>query len=285
MPFAIVCDSAANLPSKQLARYGILTVPLSYTVDGVTHDCPPPDQYDATAFFDQLRQGATTQTSLVSAGRFVECFDTLLASGQDVLCLTVSAGVSGTYQAACLAAMEMRGRHEGREIFIVDTKAAGLGEGLLALYAAQLKEQGYNLSATLNRLERKLPQLHQIFTVEDLDFLRRGGRISGITAKLGTMLHLRPLLKGDDGKIVSCGKVRGRKAAIQALVDAYKENAQYGGAVAISHADAAADAATLEQALHALDPEVRILTVPWEPVTGSHCGPGALAVFFFGTAK
>jgi len=285
MPFTIVCDSAANLPSRQLARYGIVSVPLSYTLDGVTHDSPPPDQYDAAAFSQKLRDGATTQTSLVSTGRFIECFDALLSSGRDVLCLTVSAGVSGTYQAACLAAMEMRGRHEGREIFIVDTKAAGLGEGLLTLYAAQLKEQGYNLSATLNRLERKLPSLQQIFTVEDLDFLRRGGRISGLTAKVGTLLHLRPLLKGEDGKIVSFGKVRGRKAAIQALAEQYEQKGHFGGAVAISHADAAEDAATLEQMLQAMDPEVRILTVPWEPVTGSHCGPGGLALFFFGNKK
>ena len=282
MPFTIVCDSAANLPSRQLARYGIVTMPLSYILDGETHDCPPPDQYDAAAFFQRLREGAVTQTSLVSAGRFIQCFDSLLSSGRDVLCLTLSAGISGTYQAACLAAMEMRGRYQGREIFIVDSQAAGLGEGLLALYAAQLQEQGYSLSATLNRLERKQKQLHQVFTVEDLEYLHRGGRVSRLTAKVGTLLHLQPLLRGEDGKIVSFGKARGRKAAIQALVDQYARNARFGGAAAISHADAAEDAATLEQLLRHLDPEIRIFTAPWEPVTGSHCGPGGLALFFFG---
>ncbi len=282
MPFTIVVDSASNLPSNQLARYGILSVPLSYTVDGVTRNCPSPDQYDASAYFQALRAGATPQTSLVNAGRFIECFDALLSSGRDVLCLTLSSGISGTYQAACLAAMDMRGRYSGREVFVVDTKAAGMGEGLLALYAAQLKEQGYSLNATLNRLEHKLTQLHQIFTVEDLDFLHRGGRISGLTAKVGTLLQLRPLLKGENGKIVSCGKVRGRKAAIQALVDQYVANAKFGGAVAISHADAATDAETLAKSLRDRDPGMRILTVPWEPVTGAHSGPGALAVFFFG---
>ena len=285
MPFTIVCDSAANLPSRQLARYGIVSVPLRYTLDGVTHDCPPPDQYGASSFFQALRDGASTQTSLVSAGRFIEYFDVLMASGRDVLCLTVSSGVSGTYQAACLAAMEMRSRYPNREIFIIDSKAAGLGEGLLALYAAQLKEQGYSLSATMNRVERKLQTLEQIFTVEDLEFLRRSGRINSLTTKIGTLLQLRPLLHGVDGKIAALGKARGRKAAIQALADQYGQKARFGGAVAISHADCAADAAALEQAIRALDPEVRILTVPWEPVTGSHCGPGALAVFFFGNNK
>lgn len=281
MPFTIVVDSASNLPSSQLARYGILSVPLSYTLDGVTHDCSAPDQYDAAAYFQALREGASLQTSLVNTTRFTECFDALLRSGRDVLCLTLSSGVSGTYQAACLAAMDLRGRYNGRAIFVVDTQAAGMGEGILALYAAQLKEQGYSLSATLNRLERKLTKLHQIFTVEDLAFLHRGGRINGVTAKVGTLLHLRPLLRGENGKIVSFGKVRGRKAAIQALADQYKASAKFGGAAAISHADAAEDAATLARLLQDCDPEIRILTVPWEPVTGAHCGPGALAVFFF----
>ena len=282
MPFTIIVDSASNLPQSQLAKYGVISVPLCYTLDGVTYDCPPPDQYDASSYFQALKSGAVVSTSLVSTGRFEEVFEHLLSSGQDVLCLCVSAGISGTYQAACMAALDMRSRFAGREIFIVDTKAAGMGEGLLALYAAQLKEQGYSLSATLTRLERKVEQLHQLFTVEDLEFLRRGGRISGFTAKVGSLLQIRPLLRGENGKIVSFGKARGRKAAIQALVDGYKSNAKYGGAVAISHADALEDARNLESMLKAVDPDARILIVPWEPVTGAHAGPGALAVFYFG---
>ena len=285
MPFTIVCDSAANLPSRQLARYGIVSVPLRYTLDGVTHDCPPPDQYGASSFFQALRDGASTQTSLVSAGRFIEYFDVLMASGRDVLCLSVSSGVSGTYQAACLAAMEMRSRYPNREIFIIDSKAAGLGEGLLALYAAQLKEQGYSLSATMNRVERKLQTLEQIFTVEDLEFLRRSGRINHITALVGSVLGIKPLLKGsEEGKIIASDKVRGRRKVLQTMAEkcAALVADAHEHIVGISHADCPEDAQTLADLIRQkICPKDIILTVH-EPATGAHIGPGALALFFFG---
>lgn len=283
MPYSIVTDTSANLPQAMAARYGLIVVPLSYSLNGQAPvNCPPVESFDAAAYYDQLRNGAAVQTSLSNTQQYIDTFEPLLRSGQDVLCLTLSGGVSGTCQAASLAARDLRIQYPDRQIFVVDTKGAALGEGLIALYAAQLREQGYALNAALTRLTHKIPHLHQLFTVEDLQYLRRGGRISGITAAVGSMLHIRPLLRGEDGRIVMYGKVRGRKSSINALVDGYVANAKFGGAVAITHADAPEDAQTLEQAILAKDPDARILTATFEPVTGAHAGPGALALFFFG---
>ena len=281
MSFVVVTDSSANLSQELLHRYGIRTASLSYIVNGQLHDCPASDVFDAPAFYQLLRSGTQIQTSLSNCQRFVDVFESVLRNGQDVLCITISGGISGTHQAACQAALMLRGDYPKREIFVIDSQAAGLGEGLLALYVAQLQEQGYDLHEALPRLEHKLTQLSQVFTVEDLMYLRRGGRVSGVAAVMGTVLHIRPILRGEDGHIAVSGKARGKKGAIQALLKAYETEAAFGGPVAITHADAEADAQALLEGLQARDPAARILTAPFEPISGAHVGPGALALFYF----
>jgi DegV family protein with EDD domain len=207
-------------------------------------------------------------------------------AGNDVLYIGMSSGISGAFGASAVAAREAGEKYPQRRFEVFDTKGASLGEGLLVLAAQKLQKTGADLSKVLKELDRLRTHMMQVFTVDDLMYLRRGGRISGASAIVGTMLSIKPMLKGNEkGQIVAFGKIRGRRNSVKAIADNYNllvKNPQE-QMIGIAHADCQEDVDFLISMLNEKNPPKEILTVCYEPVTGSHVGPGGLALFFFGS--
>ena len=200
----------------------------------------------------------------------------------------MSSGVSGSYASARMAAAQLQEEFPQRKLRLVDTLSASLGEGLQVLKAAEYRAAGIDLDTAADRLLEERHRMCQVFTVEDLRYLRRSGRISNLKAAVGTVLQIKPMLKGDpQGQIVCFAQVRGRKKSIEVLAeqyDRYIEDAE-NETVAIVHADCPQEAEELARLLQRNHPPRKILTACYEPMTGSHVGPGALALFFYGKAS
>ena len=285
MSYAIMTDTSANLPTPLLRAKGLRVVPFTYTVFGRDYQCLDTERFEAEGFYNAMRRGVEVQTSLVRPAQFEDAFRAVLEAGEDLLFVGMSSGISDSHQCAVLAAETMREAFPDRRIRLVDSLAASLGEGLLVLEALRLRDEGRSLDAAADELELLRKRICQVFTVDDLMFLRKGGRLSNAAAVVGTVLQIKPLLRGDEGgRIVSFAKVRGRKRSIEALAEQYEAlaDAPETQTVGIAHAGCPQDAAALRHLLLRARPPKRILTVDYEPVTGSHVGPGALALFFRG---
>lgn len=285
MSFAIVTDSLAGLPLDQIARRGLVVVPLSFSFQGREHLCLAPEGYDSAAFFQAMKQRAQVSTSMVPPQRFVEYMQPLLQSGLDVLMVSTSSGISSSYHAACSAAKQLAEAFPQRTVRVVDSLSASLGQGLLVLRAFELRQRGLGLEETAQALLSLRLRIAHLFTVDDLFYLSRGGRLSGGKALLGTVLGIKPLLKGDDqGHIVLAGKARGRAQAIKTLAQRYDALVRYPGdqTVCIAHGGCPQDARTLAGLLRQNNPPKHLLIAPFDPTCGSHAGPGSLALFFEG---
>ena len=287
--YVIVTDSSADLSAQMAEKAGVQVLPLRFTVGGKTYyNWPDNREMDPKVFYRMLREGEVATTAAVNISQYLDMLEPILQSGTDVLVLSFSSGLSATYDSSRLAAEELREKYPQRKIFAVDTLCASLGQGLLVWHAAQLKDQGKSIEEVRDWVEEnKLHLCHQ-FTVDDLHFLKRGGRISATTAVVGTMLKIKPVLHVDDGgKLVNIGKARGRKASLKALVDRMEETAidPAGQTVFISHGDCMEDAeyvaGLVKERMGVQD--VRINYVG--PVIGAHSGPGTLALFYLGNRR
>ncbi|MBQ9189556.1 MAG: DegV family protein [Clostridia bacterium] len=206
-----------------------------------------------------------------------------MQAGKDIIYVSMSSGISGSCQSSMLGAEMALEAFPERRIEVIDTLGASLGEGLVAVRAAELRDQNVPFEEAVSELRALSERMFNVFTVDDLMFLRRGGRLCNIAAVVGTVLHIKPILKGDvDGKIVAFAKVRGRKRSIEALAAQYDKLVKdpEKQTVGIAHAACKADADYLVSLLNKNRPPKDILVVDYEPVTGSHVGPGALALFF-----
>jgi DegV family protein with EDD domain len=211
-----------------------------------------------------------------------------LEKGNDVVYVGLSSGVSGTLQAAKMAAEDLKEEYPQRTVCVIDSLGAGFGPGLLACRAADLRNAGKTATEAEEILEDAVKHLLQIFTVDDLNFLKRTGRVSGATAAIGTILNIKPLLWGDPtGHIVALSKCRGRKKAIEAIVDIYRNRAidAQNQRVAISHGDCLEEAQLLADKICEVCKPKELIICPHEPFTGAHVGPGMLALFFFGEER
>lgn len=287
--YVIVTDSSADLSAQMAEKAGVQVLPLRFTVGGKTYyNWPDNREMDPKVFYRMLREGEVATTAAVNISQYLDMLEPILQSGTDVLVLSFSSGLSATYDSSRLAAEELREKYPQRKIFAVDTLCASLGQGLLVWHAAQLKDQGKSIEEVRDWVEEnKLHLCHQ-FTVDDLHFLKRGGRISATTAVVGTMLKIKPVLHVDDGgKLVNIGKARGRRASLKALVDRMEETAidPAGQTVFISHGDCKEDAEYVAGLVkeHMGVQDVRINYVG--PVIGAHSGPGTLALFHLGSRR
>ena len=280
-------DTSANLPLALLREYDIAVIPFSYTVNGVAEDYNEETDFDGKAFYDAMRRGAEVKTSMVNPATAAAFFERALAQGDDVLYVGMSGGISGTAHAAALAAEELREKYPHAKIMTIDTYAASLGEGLQVLEAAELLRAGKSFEEVGDRILARRPHMCQFFTVDDLNYLKRGGRISGAAALVGSVLGIKPILRGDEtGHIVSCGKVRGNKKAYAALADYFDKRALDKTArIGIAHADNSDGTDYLLGLLRERGFTGECLEVYYEPVTGAHVGPGTVALFFYGTEK
>ena len=282
MSFVISTDTSANLPTAELQWHQLYLLPFSYIVNEVEHQCLDLSAFDGDAYYEMLRH-TPASTSMISMDQYRQLWEPLLEEGHDILHVGMSSGISGAYQSAVMAARELREEYPQRRLVVFDTRAASLGEGIQVLHAATCREAGYTLDETVRELAELRPRIRQIFTVDDLMHLRRGGRVSGVAASVGTALRIKPLLKGDEaGRIVVFGKVQGRKRSVRALADNFAANAELLGRwpIGIAHAGCRDEALALAAMLKESDPKARIILVDYEPVTGSHVGPGALAMFY-----
>lgn len=282
MSFVISTDTSANLPTAELQWHQLYLLPFSYIVNEVEHQCLDLSAFDGDAYYEMLRH-TPASTSMISMDQYRQLWEPLLEEGHDILHVGMSSGISGAYQSAVMAARELREEYPQRRLVVFDTRAASLGEGIQVLHAATCREAGYTLDETVRELAELRPRIRQIFTVDDLMHLRRGGRVSGVATAVGTALRIKPLLKGDEaGRIVVFGKVQGRKRSVRALADNFAANAELLGRwpIGIAHAGCRDEALALAAMLKESDPKARIILVDYEPVTGSHVGPGALAMFY-----
>ena len=278
-------DTSANLPVEIIDEYGIEVVPFSYTIDGVEYI--PEREFDGNAFYAAMRAGSEVKTSMVNAGTFIERFKAALDAGKDVLYIGMSGGISGTANAALMAKQELDEEYPDRKIVVIDTLAASLGEGLLVIKAAEQLRDGAALDAIEEDIRAQVPHMCQSFTVDDLKYLKKTGRVSGAAAIIGNVLSIHPILIGDyEGKIVVKSKVRGMKRTLDALAERYAElSLSKTETIGIAHADNEEGKAYLVQRLRDKGLTGKCLSVCYEPVTGSHVGPGTVALFFFGTDR
>lgn len=280
-------DTSANLPLKLIQKYGITVVPFSYTINNKEPGYNENTEFDGKAFYNAMRDGAKVNTSMIGVGKFVECFEKSLNDGDDIMYIGMSGGISGAAHSAALAVSELRDKYPARRICAIDTYAASLGEGMLVLKAAGMAEQGSGFDDIEQHILQLRHNMSQFFTVGDLEYLKKGGRISRAVALIGGMLNIKPILRGDRrGQIVLCDKVRGEKRARAALVAKYSEMVLDKSAdIGIAHADNEQGADELIRLLRQSGFTGESLTVCYEPVTGAHVGPDSIALFFYGTGK
>ena len=289
MSFAIYTDGCSNLPGEQIRKHNIRVLPCTYTLDGVQHVYNGDiDSFDAREHYDLLRAGHLIQTSLLNTQLFLDHFRPALEEGLDVIYVGLSSGVSGTYNAAKMAAEELMEGFPDRKVYTVDSRGAALGPGILTLLGADLREAGKTVDEAYAQLQEATDNLCEYFTVDDLMFLKRTGRLSGAGAVVGTMLNIKPILRGDEeGHIVASQKIRGRKKAVETLANIYAERVvdPENQRVGITHGDCLEEAQALAEKICAAGKPRELLLCPHEPFTGSHVGPGMLAVFFFGKGR
>lgn len=285
MSFRIVTDTSANLPTPLVKSKNIDVIPFSYFSGDKEYVCTDTETFNGAEFYSKMRLGEHFTTSQINPQKYIDFIEPMLNNGDDVLVLCISSGVSGSFNSLQIAVKELSEKYPERSVFAIDTRGASLGEGIPALKAAEYRDIGMPPEQIAREIQAMCKRMYQVFTVDDLMHLKRSGRVNSATAILGTVLHIKPILKGNElGQIVSFDKIRGRKRAFEMLAAKYDELVKHANSqiVGISHADCEEDAKYLEQLIRKNNPPKEILTVCHEPATGSHVGPGSLALFFEG---
>ena len=287
--FQIVVDSAANIPAELVKRYDIRVISFVNYVNGKKVVCFDPDltpeeeRAKGKEYYDAVRAGADVKTGLVSSGDFEDLFRSILEAGDDILYFSLSKNISGTYNSARIAAEELSENFPDRKIRLIDALNASLAQGILAIYASEMRAGGKSLDETADILATYPAKMNGVFTVGDLKYLSKTGRISSSAALVGNLLSIKPILRGNkDGFIVQFKKCRGRKSALNTLVSLVCDNIvnPEEQIIGIAHADA------YENSLYVME-EIRkrvklrgFINTSYDYCTGSHVGPDTIALFF-----
>ena len=292
MSFELVTDSCCNLAEETIDRYGLHVLPLTFMADGddtVYQSYLKGEKTDLSRFYKMMRDGKVFRTSLPNLSNTEALFRSLLDAGRDILYLGFSSGLSGTYEATELLAKQLRGEYPDRKIYTVDTLAASGGQGLLVWHACQHAEAGEGIDAVRDWVEDNKLRLAHWFTVDDLMFLWRGGRVSKTSAWAGTLLNIKPVLHVDDeGHLIPMEKVRGRKKSLTALLNHMEKTGTQPLAdqmVFITHGDCLEEAQWLEQQIRERFGVRDIVVNCIDPVIGAHSGPGTMALFFLASSR
>ena len=283
MAYRIVTDTCCDFPEQMYEDLKLAVVPLTVNYMGESINAYTEDWLKD--MFDGLRKGEVASTSAANPQDWQDVFEPIAQGGEDVLALAFSSGLSTTYQSAVIAAEELMVKYPDRKIHVVDTRCASLGQGLFVYYACQKRDTGLSLEDLTAWCEENKGNLCHWFTVDDLMYLKRGGRVSAATALVGTMLQIKPILHvDDDGHLINMSKVRGRKASIEALAKKMGEMGTPGAndTVFICHGDCMEDARYLEKLVKEQYGVKNVLIYYVGAVIGSHSGPGTLALFFLG---
>ena len=286
MSYKIITDNCCDLRQEVYNELNVAVIPLSVLFRGETLSCLSDGQ--TKEMYDALRKGESATTSAANPQHWSDVIEPVLAAGEDALVLAFSSGLSTTYQSAMIAAQELAEKYPQRSVRVVDTLCASMGQGLLLWYACKQRDAGLSLDELAAWCEEAKYRLCHWFTVDDLMFLKRGGRISAATALVGTMLNIKPVLHVDnEGHLISKGKVRGRKASLDALAVKLGELGLPGenDTVFISHGDCPEDARYLEKVLKEKYGVKEVMIHYVGAVIGSHSGPGTVALFFLGNHR
>lgn len=285
--YVIYTDSACDIAPEILEEWGVRVIPLTFMFQDEDKQY---SNYDLSAkdFYGKMREGKVAKTSAINIATFKEEFGKILADGCDLLYIAFSSGLSTTYNSAHLAVEELKEEYPDRKIITVDTLSASAGMGLLVYLTVQKKNEGASIEQAAQFAYNNRLNLCHWFTVDDLVYLKRGGRVSPTVAFVGGLLGIKPIMHMDnDGKLINMFKARGRKAAIQAIADKYGELSitPNKGTVFISHGDCIDDAKALADVVkNTYGVEVKIFA-DIGPVIGAHSGPGTLALFFLGKER
>ena len=283
MTYRIVTDTCCDFPQKMYDDLSLAVIGLSVNYQGKTHNTYT--ERWLKKMYDGLRNGESATTSAANPQEWASVIEPVLAAGEDALVLAFSSGLSTTYQSAVIAAEELAEKYPDRKIRVVDTLGASMGQGLLVWYACKKKADGMSMDEVADWCEDHKQNICHWFTVDDLMYLKRGGRVSAATALVGTMLQIKPVLHVDsEGHLTSVSKARGRKAAIDALAKKVAELALPGenDTMFISHGDCIEDANYLADILKSKHGVKEVVISYVGAVIGSHAGPGTLALFFMG---
>ncbi len=289
MAFQIVTDSCANLTADIIRQYGLVMLPLEYLIDGVSHKITA-DTKDADykAFYQKMRDGKVAKTSMINGEAVRPVLEDILKSGKDILYIGFSSALSGTVQSVKATLDQLAEQYTDRKCITVDSLAAAMGEGLLVTHAAMQQQAGKSIDEVAGWLERNKLHLCHLFTVDDLKYLRRGGRISGATALIGSVLQIKPLMHVDnEGRLVAFGKVRGRKASIQALLQRMGEIIVKPAEqiIYVIHGDCEEEAKAIAKEIKTRFKPKSIVLNYVDQVIGAHSGPGTLAIFFLASER
>lgn len=289
MSFEIITDSSANLPDSMIDQYNLHVMSLVFRVKGEDYyGYIKGESIDLAKFYTMMREKENVTTSLLNIDKCTLFMRNLLDQGKDILYIGFSSGLSGSFQVADLVANQLKEEYPDRKIYTVDTLAAALGEGLLVYLACLKREEGWSIEEVHQWvLDNRLSLCHW-FTVDDLFFLKRGGRVSQASAIVGSMLSIKPVMHVDDeGHLILVEKVRGRKKSLEALVQHMEETVidPENQHIFISHGDCLEDAQYVEKLVrdrwNVKDVMIHIL----DPVIGAHSGPGTVALFFIGSKR
>ena len=287
--YIIITDSSCDLPAGLVEKLELRVLPLAFIMDGKTYRNYPDNREMAPGdFYNKQREGLMATTNAVNVGEATEAIEAVLNEGKDVLVLGFSSGLSTTYNSFKIAAEELAAQHPDRKIYTVDTLCASLGQGMLVYQAGQMRQQGKSIDEVRDWVEaNKLRQCHW-FTVNDLFFLKKGGRVSAATAVVGTMLQIKPVMHVDnEGHLINVAKARGRKASLLALVDKIGELAEDPASqtMFISNSDCLEDAQFVADEAKKRYGVKEVIINSIGPVIGAHTGPGCVALFFMGSHR
>lgn len=289
MSYKIVTDSCANLTDEQIKNYQVEIISLKYNMDGFNYDSYiKGEKIDYSQVYKILRAKGKITTSLANRDDCDKTILPILESGEDVLVLAFSSGLSGTCQNIINSAEDYREMFPERKIIVVDTLSASMGQGMLVHYAAKLKKEGKSMEEVAEWVESNKLSICHIFTLDDLFFLKRGGRLSGSGAILGSLMNIKPLMHmAEDGKLYATGKIRGRKGAIEHLIASVGERGIdiQNQDIFIVHGDCEEEAKLMGKEVQKRYGVKNIVYNCLDPVIASHAGPGTLAIFFIGTER
>ena len=287
--YEVFVDSAANIPAVDVKKYGINVVYFVNIVNGKSMVNFNPDlsleeeRKLGKEFYDAIRAGAEIKTSLVNTGDFVDAFEPVLKEGKDIIYFSLSKNISGTYNAALIASEDLAETYPKRKVLLVDSLNASLAQGIMAIYATMMRDKGVSVEEAARVLNDAVIKMNGVFTVGDLKYLAKTGRISSATALAGNVLNVKPILRGNkEGYIVQFRKCRGRKKSLDTLVDLVCDNIvePEKQIIGIAHADA------YEESLYVIDKikervQVKdVINTSYDYCTGTHVGPDTIALFF-----
>lgn len=282
--YKIITDSNCDFTPALIDELDVQVIPMEFVIgEKVYRNYPDERDMSAKEFYSRIRSGELSTTNQINTATFIDVFTPVLNAGRDIFYMAFSSGLSGTYNSACMAAEELRSRFPERTVIVVDTLAASMGEGLLVYYAVQQKRAGLSMQELEQWVIDNRNHLAHWFTVDDLNHLKRGGRVSGTAAFFGTMLGIKPVLHVDnEGHLIPVEKVRGRRQSLDALLNQMEKSIQdpEKQTIFIVHCDAPDDAKYLyKQAKSRVKPK-EIIVNDLGPILGAHTGPGGIAIFY-----